>query len=151
MGNIAAHAHARLRDGSCEVLTAAMRVKVNRTGMYAYPDVVAFCGAPELEDPCEDTLLNPGVIFEVYSDETEAFDRGEKFIQYRRSDTLREYVLVAQDEVRVERYVRDGDCWLFSELTAPGDVLKIETLGCEIALGEIYHRVEFPPPAPVRG
>jgi Uma2 family endonuclease len=151
MGNIAAHAHARLRDESCSVLTAAMRVKVSRTGMYAYPDVVAFCGPPELEDPFEDTLLNPEVIVEVYSDETEAFDRGEKFIQYLRSDTLREYILVAQDEVRVERYLRDGDGWLFSEITDPAGMLRIETLGCEIALGEIYARVEFPASAPVRG
>ena len=81
MGNVAAHVHARLRDGSCTVLAAVMRVKVSRTGMYAYPDVVAFCGPPELEDSFEDTLLNPGVIFEVYSDETEAFDRGDKFAQ----------------------------------------------------------------------
>ena len=45
--------------------------------------------------------------------------------------------------MRVERYVRDGDRWLFSEIGEPGGVLRIETLGCEIALDEIYARVEF--------
>jgi len=151
VGNIAAHAHARLRDGSCEVLTVAMRVKVRRTGMYAYPDVVAFCGAPELEDPFEDTLLNPAVIVEVYSDETEAFDRGEKFIQYRRIDTLREYILIAQDGRLIEQYVRRGNDWVLHEISEPGGVLPIEALGCEIPLDEIYDRVEFPAPGPVRG
>lgn len=59
-----------------------------------------------------DTLLNPSLIVEVLSESTEAYDRGEKFAHYRRLETLREYVLVAQDKIRIEHYPRQGEQWV---------------------------------------
>ena len=152
-GAIGAKLIAWLRDQYVvfSVFTSLMRVKGNRAGMYAYPDVVVIHGAPQLEDDYKDTLVNPTVIFEVYSDETEAFDRGEKFAQYRRSETLREYILVSQHEVRVELYRREGDRWRFSEITDREGVLDVETLGCEIPLAEIYGDVDLPPSRGRRG
>ena len=151
VGNLVFEIGTRLRGGSCTVLASAMRIKVSRTEMYAYPDVVALCEPPELEDAHLDTLLNPAVIFEVYSDETEAFDRGEKFAQYRRSETLREYILVSQHEVRVELYRRESDRWRFSEITDREGVLDIATLGCEVPVAEIYGEVDLPPSRARRG
>ena len=114
--------------------------------MYAYPDVVALCEPPELEDAFEDKLLNPAVIVEVLSDSTEKHDRGEKFAQYRKLESLREYILVAQDKIRVERYVRRGEHWVLSEISDPEGSLHIEALGCEVALRDIYDRVELASP-----
>jgi len=128
------------------VLMSSMRVKVSRTGMYAYPDVVALCEPPELEDAFEDTLLNPAVIVEVLSESTERYDRGEKFAHYRKIDSLREYILVAQDRIRIEQYVRRGEHWVLSEISDPEGSLRIETLGCEVALRDIYDRVELASP-----
>jgi len=51
--------------------------------------------------------------------------------------------MVAQGEMRVEQYVRHGDHWMLSEIGEPDGVLRIETLGCEIPIDEIYARVEF--------
>lgn len=140
----------RVSGGPCEVFSNDLRVKVSQTGMYTYPDVVALCDTPRLEDAHLDTLLNPAVIIEVLSASTEAYDRGEKFAHYRRIETLREYMLIAQDQVRVERYIRDGEDWRLTEISDPAGVLPIEALGCEIPLAEIYGRVEFPPARPVR-
>jgi Uma2 family endonuclease len=144
--NLSAEIRARLRGGPCSVLVNDMRVKVGPTGMYTYPDVVALCDPPELEDAHGDTLLNPAVIIEVLSDSTEKYDRGEKFAHYRKLETLREYILVAQDKIRIEQYVRHGEHWMLGEISDPADTLRIETLGCEIALRDIYDRVELASP-----
>lgn len=142
-GNVFARLHARLRGRPCEVYMSDMRVKVSPTGAYHYPDVVAVCGAPRFEDSHVDTLLNPTVIVEVLSPSTEAYDRGEKFAHYRRLETLAEYVLVAQDKLRVEHYQRDGERWVLTEISGLEGVLSLPTVGCEIPLREIYERVEF--------
>src|SRR6476646_9554528 len=96
----------------CRVFSSDMRVKVATTGLYAYPDVVALCGDLQFDDDKRDTLTNPTVLIEVLSTSTEGYDRGEKFVHYRRLASLQEYVLVAQDKVRVERYTRQNDWWV---------------------------------------
>lgn len=141
--NISAQLHTRFRGRPCEVYPSEMRVKVSPTGMYTYPDVVAVCGEPLFEDSDLDTLLNPTVIVEVLSPSTEAYDRGEKFAHYRRLETLSEYVLVAQDKLRVEHYSRDGERWVLTEISDPEGALSLPAVGCEIPLREIYERVEF--------
>jgi Uma2 family endonuclease len=120
-----------------------MRVKVAPTGMYTYPDLVALCGEPRFEDGHVDTLLNPSVIIEVLSPSTEAYDRGEKFAHYRRLETLREYVLVAQDKVRVEHYRREGEQWVLSEISDPRGTLHLPSVDCHVEVGAIYEKLDF--------
>lgn len=107
-GNVSSELRPRLRERPCEAYVSDMRVRVGQTGMYIYPDIMALCEEPRFEDADVDTLLNPAVIVEVLSQSTEAYDRGEKFAHYRKLEYLREYVLVAQDKVRVEHYARRG-------------------------------------------
>ncbi|MGI9183164.1 MAG: Uma2 family endonuclease [Longimicrobiaceae bacterium] len=142
-GNVFGELRTRLRGRACEVYMGDMRVRVSPTGLYTYPDVVALCGEPRFEDSHVDTLLNPTVIVEVLSPSTEAYDRGEKFAHYRRLETLSEYVLVAQDKMRVEHYRRDGEHWVLTEISDPEGVLSLLAVGCEIPLPEICERVEF--------
>jgi Uma2 family endonuclease len=135
-----------MRGRDCRVYMADMRVNISSSGRYTYPDVVTVCGEQRFEDSEVDTLLNPNVIVEVLSDSTETYDRGEKFDHYRTIASLREYVLVAQNSMRVDHYtLRDGQ-WVFSALTAAEDRLSLASVGCEISLAEIYEDVEFPPP-----
>ena len=107
-GNVVSTLHGQLRGKPCRVSASDLRVKVDRTGLYTYPDVVVVCGAPQLEQP-GDSLLNPSVIVEVISESTEAYDRGKKFEQYRSLDSLTDYILIAQDTVRAEHYSRQPD------------------------------------------
>ncbi|MFN8472634.1 MAG: Uma2 family endonuclease [Anaerolineae bacterium] len=141
--NIAADINLEFRGRGCRAYASDMRVKVGPTGMYTYPDVVAFCGEPHLEDRHRDTLVNPAVIVEVLSPSTEAYDRGEKFAHYRRLDSLMEYILVAQDKVRVEHYVRQDDGWLLSEISDLDGVLRLASIDCSVPLRDIYDKVEF--------
>jgi Uma2 family endonuclease len=121
-------------------------VKVSETGLYTYPDVVVVCDEPRYEEPQLDTLLNPTLIVEVLSPSTEAYDRGEKFAQYRRLDSLQEYVLIAQDRRRIERFVRQGESedWLLTEVSDPTERIALASIGCELALAEVYDKVSLP-------
>ena len=123
-----------------------MRVCIEATGLYTYPDVSVVCGEPRFQDREVDTLLNPTVIVEVLSPTTEAYDRGDKFRHYRRIDSLREFVLISQDRMMVERYTRQGKDWVLSDMTDPDQVLKLESIGCQIPLDRIYAKIKFPEP-----
>jgi Uma2 family endonuclease len=131
-------------DGPCESYVGDMRVRVSNTGLYTYPNIVVACPPFDFEDAEVDTLLNPVVIVEVLSPSTEAYDRGEKFRRYRRLESLREYVLVSQDAPRIERYVRQGDFWILSEVSDIGAVLAFEAIDCTVKLADIYDKVQLP-------
>src|SRR5437868_4928738 len=79
----------KLEGGQC--VTSDLRLRVSMEGLYTYPDVTVVCGPPKFADDQIDTLLNPSLIVEVLSKSTEAHDRGFKFAQYRRLQTLQEY------------------------------------------------------------
>jgi Uma2 family endonuclease len=143
-GNTAAELWSQLRGRHCEVYVNDMRVKVERTGMYTYPDVIGLCEEPRFEDENVDTLLNPTVIIEVLSPSTERYDRGEKFAHYRRLESLREYILIAQDIRRIDHYRRDGDTWVLTEVSEPDSALVISSISCTLRLSDIYDRVDFP-------
>src|SRR4029077_18749426 len=87
--------------------------------------LIVVCGEPRFADEKSDTLLNPTVIVEVLSPTTESYDRGKKFAHYRRLESLKEYVLVAQDEVFVERYYRQGENWQLSDWTSRDETLSL--------------------------
>jgi len=101
------------------------------------------CGDIRFEDEHTDTLLNPTVIGEVLSPSTEAYDRGEKFAHYRRLESLQEYVLVSQDKVRIELYVRQGAQWLLSEASALDETVRLESIDCSLVLRDVYDKVQF--------
>lgn len=128
----------RLRGTGNEVHSMDMRICVEPDGLYTYPDVSIICGEPRLLDSQQDTLLNPGVLFEILSPSTEDYVRGRKFERYRRIASLREYVLVGQDRISVERFARKGRRWVRTVLERAEDVLVLEAVGCEIPLGAIY-------------
>ena len=99
-------------------------------------------GEPRLADQHRDTLLNPTVLIEVLSEATERYDRGRKAEHYRRLESLREYLLVAQHEPRVEHYRRAGEReWMQSEGIGPGKAVELASVGCTLALSEVYDGV----------
>ena len=141
--NISGELYVQLKDTACTVHTNDMRVRTSPETSYFYPDVVVVCDKPRFEDNAFDTLLNPIVLVEVLSPSTEAYDRGEKFKHYQRLTSLQEYVLVSQDEVRVERYRRHGTEWQPTEFRSVEDVLSLTSIDCKLSLDDIYRRVEF--------
>jgi Uma2 family endonuclease len=146
-GNILRLLGNQFQGRPCRVFMSDLRVQVAATGMYIYPDVIAVCGPLEFAGGQRDTLFNPTVIVEILSPSTELYDRGAKFDHYARLPSLTEYVLVAQDQMRVEHFTRQGDGWLLTEVDAPDDILRLPVLDAALPLVAIYEHVEFPAPA----
>jgi len=142
MGNTFVSLHNQLRRRPCRVYPSDMRVRVTAIGFYTYPDISVVCGRPEFADDTRDTLLNPTVIVEVLSPSTANYDRGEKFERYRQLPSLSEYLLVSQTRPLVEHYVRQPDGkWLLTEYRELSDVVELPSIGCRLALSEIYEQV----------
>ena len=141
--NITTALNNQLLESDCIVVASDMRVRTNPNISYFYPDVLVVCGAPRFEDNAFDTLLNPIVLVEVLSPSTETYDRGEKFKHYQQLTSLQEYMLVSQDEVHVELYHRQETQWKPTEFRSFENVLSLASIDCELALSDIYRRVEF--------
>ena len=118
-----------------------MRVKATEANSYHYPDIAVVCGTPQFEDSHVDTLLNPTLLIEVLSPSTEAYDRGGKFAHYRKISTLREYLLVTQDQPSIERYLRQGDVWILTEAVGLDATMPLESIDCVLSLREVYDKV----------
>jgi Uma2 family endonuclease len=142
--NLASEIHSQFKGRPCEVHASEMRVRVAANGTYVYPDIVALCGEAELLDETFDTLTNPQLVVEVLSPSTENYDRIEKFERVRQLETLVEYVFIAQNRVRVERYSRQGDDWILTTWEDLEDTLELNSVGCRVSLGDIYTRVRLP-------
>ena len=92
-----------LEGSGCVVFESNMKVKVEESGLYPYPDVTVACEQQRFVDDETDVLLNPTLIVEVLSESTEKYDRGrKKFQHYQRIVSLKEYILVSQNTPRVE-------------------------------------------------
>ena len=142
-GNMYRKISDQLENRPCEAFISDLRLRVSPTGLYTYPDVMVVCGEAEYLDDEVDTLLNPTMVVEVLSPTTESYDRGAKFAHYRQLASLKEYVLVAQNRMLVERFTRQGDIWLPLVQTDPDDTLRLASIDCSVALREIYARVSF--------
>ncbi len=143
--NLVAELRQQLKGRPCEVYPTDMRVWIPAAAKYTYPDVTVVCGEPRFEDDEFDTLLNPTLIVEVLSPGTESYDRGKKFEHYRSIESLEEYLLVAQDERRVEQFLRQADGrWLFADTAGSEGVVATPSIQCRLALAEIYDKVLLP-------
>jgi Uma2 family endonuclease len=144
IGNLAGELRQAVKKRRCFVYPTELRLRVTPLGLYTYPDIMVVCGDPLFCDDQKDTVTNPVLIVEVLSKSTEGHDRGFKFSQYRKVESLQEYILVSQHEPRIERYLRQpGDQWLLTESSGLDRSLQIESLACTIPLAEIYDKVEF--------
>ena len=131
----------QLMESECEVFAGDMRVRTDPTLSYFYPDVIVVCGEPRFEDETFDTLLNPILVIEILSPSTAAYDRGEKFEHYKQMASLQEYILVSQDNVRVEHYRRQGSQWISNTFEHLEDMLPLASIECRLPLRSIYRRV----------
>ena len=152
VANAVASLHQQFRQRPCKAYSNDMRVRVTPTGLYAYPDVVIVRGEPRFLDNTFDTLLNPNVIVEVLSESTENYDRSRKFELYRSLESLAEYVLISSLRVSVERYTRQPDSsWNYIAKASLEDSLDLPSVGCHLALADLYEKVDFSPPEPAAG
>ena len=141
--NIGVSLGSQLKGKPCQVYNADLRIGVQASGLYTYPDLSVVCGKSELDPVVPNTVVNPVVVVEVLSPSTEAYDRGQKFENYRRIPTLKEYVLASQRERLVEVFRRgEKDEWLRTE-TRGGRSARLESIGCTLDVDEIYAGIQL--------
>jgi Uma2 family endonuclease len=144
--NFVGEARNGLKDSPCAVFNSDLRVQVQSTGIYTYPDATIVCGELEFDDDHRDTLLNPTVIVEVLSDSTEKYDRGKKSNHYRQITSLKELILIAQNRPHVERFTQQPNSdWLFHEQKEMTADFELKSLGISVAMSELYRGVKFEP------
>jgi Uma2 family endonuclease len=139
--NITTSLSVQLRSGPCKVYSSDLKIGTPKLQRFFYPDASVVCGETEVADDHKDVILNPILIVEVSSESTAAYDRGTKFLSYQQIDSLREYLLVSQDEILVEGYSRQGnDTWLYTKVAGLDRSLMLPAVNCELALKDIYDK-----------
>ncbi|WP_019499326.1 Uma2 family endonuclease [Pseudanabaena sp. PCC 6802] len=130
-----------LRGKRCQVFNSDAKVEVFNLDLFLYPDLSVTCDDRDRSNT--KFLSYPCLIVEVLSSSTEAYDRGNKFALYRRSASLKEYVLVSSEAIAVDIYrPNDRGKW---ELTAyePGDVIELESINLKFAIEELFEDITF--------
>ena len=134
----------QLKQRPCRVYPSDLRVQVQATGLFTYPDLSVVCDEPQFEYDQGDVLINPDVIVEVLSESTEAYDRGKKFEHYRQIPSLKQYVLIAQDRRSVEVFTRTGvDEWTLRAEQEPSASVALDSIECSLPLAEVYDKVDL--------
>lgn len=142
-GNVFASLHQQLRQRDCRVYQSDLRVYVSENEQF-FPDVMVLCGEPEFVPEREDKIVNPSVIIEILSPSTANFDRGSKFVSYRKLISLQHYVLVSQDMMMVEHYSRQADgTWVLSILEDENSQLALNAIDCQLDMADVYEKLDF--------
>ena len=142
VSNTAVALGSRIHGNKVEVYISNMRVKL-KNSYICYPDVVVVNGEPSFADQNADLLLNPTVIVEIFSNQTNSSDKTNKLESYLAMDSIKEFVLLKEEEMRVEHYARqNAKQWIYRIYNERDDVISLESINCKVSLAEIYAQVK---------
>lgn len=131
-----------LRGSQCRVYIADMKVRLESLNRFYYPDVMVTCDERDRETPTYKQF--PTFIVEVLSDSTEAFDRGDKFVDYQTLESLQEYVLINTKRRRIDCFRRnDAGLWLLQYYTPEQQTFRLESINFDGAIAQLYEDVTF--------
>mgnify|MGYP001570243565 CR=1 FL=1 len=142
-GNVIQALNNLFESKPCRVFNSDVRLLVQPSGLYTYPDIMVICGKIQFVERRKDTVTNPLVIVEVLSESTRDYDRGAKFNFYKQIPSLQEYVMIESESARVECYRRAGDKWTIETYDNLNNVARFESLACEIPVKRIYNKVSW--------
>jgi len=130
----------REKRKKCIVYNSDLKIRIESKNRGVYPDVSVVCDKPEYFNGREDIYTNPLLIVEVLSKSTRNYDKGDKFTYYRTLPSLKEYVLVYQDEPRIESWYKvEEDVWKITNVRGLDKILPLYSIDCEILLADIYY------------
>ncbi|MEE3719220.1 Uma2 family endonuclease [Tumidithrix elongata RA019] len=144
--NLATSLDSYLQNKGCEFYASDVKVQLSKASAYHYPDLVVTCDPRDIE--AEDRGNNlfvqyPCLIVEVLSPSTEAYDRGGKFMQYRKLETLQEYVLIQSEQIGVECFRKNSQgLWVLYPYEK-GETLTLESIGFSLPVEALYRQVRF--------
>lgn len=135
----------RLGDSDCEAVVADQKVRAEEDDLDAYPDVVVYCDDAAFDAQHPHTLLEPLILIEVLSPSTGRYDRHAKRDAYLKIPSLRDYLVVSQERVRIEHDFRpEGGAWQRREYHQRADSVRLDSLQIEFPVAEIYRRLDLP-------
>ncbi|WP_448597371.1 Uma2 family endonuclease [Thermoleptolyngbya sp.] len=140
--NLATLLRGHVRGTGCRVYISDMKAHIEARNCYYYPDVMVTCDPRDQQN--EMFKQFPKLIVEVLSDSTEAFDRGDKFADYQRLESLEEYVLINTRHQRVECFRRNEDgLWVLQYYTPDTETFHLVSLGFTDTIAALYEDVEI--------
>jgi Uma2 family endonuclease len=143
VANVVSELVQQLKGRPCRALPSDIKVRMPDSRKFFYPDVSVVCGEPQFHDERADVILNPTLIVEVLSESTAAFDRGEKFQAYQQMGTLQEYLLISQDKILVEQYVRQArEKWTYIAMVGFDSALTLPSIECTLSLKAVYDKTD---------
>jgi Uma2 family endonuclease len=132
----------RMHGHKTEIYISNMRVKL-KNSFVCYPDVVVVNGEPAFADHNSDMLLNPTVVIEIFSNQTNSSDKTNKLESYLAMDSIKEFVLLKEEEMRVEHYARqNAKQWIYRIYNERDDVITFDSINCKVSVSEIYAQVK---------
>jgi Uma2 family endonuclease len=141
----------QLRGHGHRTYSSDQRTHIDATGLFTYPDILIVCGRAEYDPADRNSIINPRVLVEILSPSTAGYDRGTKFRHYQRLTSVQEVVFVAQDQVHVERFVRQPDgSWNLTTFDDPAGAVALTSVPAVVPLAAVYRDVELPERPPLR-
>lgn len=141
--NAATSLKAALSGEPCRAFVSGMKLRIERADAVLYPDGFVTCDARDRQPEASLAKQHPALIIEVLSDSTAAFDRGRKFELYQQIDTLQEYLLIEQDRQHADLFRKNSEGLWVLHPAGEGDVVRLESVGVELALDGLYEDVEL--------
>jgi Uma2 family endonuclease len=139
--NLGALLRPHIREKGCRVLGSDARIGIGKQKQFFYPDLSVTCD--DRDRNAINAIYYPKLIIEVLSPSTEAYNRGGKFAQYRKIESLQEYILVGSENMLVESFrLNDRGLWEL-QVFENCDRIKFSSIDFECAIASIYEDVNF--------
>ena len=134
----------------CGVHTSDLKLLINNNGRYVYPDAAVICGKPEFDARVPTAARTPVLVVEVLSPTSVGYDTGEKFAYYAALPSLRDYMLITQDEpwVEIRSRTEAGGAWTFAFAKTLDERIALPSLAVELPMAEVYRGVDFESESP---
>lgn len=143
VSNLAIALGSRMGGNKAEIYLGSMRVKL-KNGQQCYPDVVIVNGEPAFADQNYDLLLNPTIVFEIVSAPGDSSEKTQKLEKFLAMDSIKECVLIKQDEMRIEHYSKqNAKQWIYRIYNERDDVMSLESINTKISLSEVYAQIKM--------
>ncbi len=134
----------KLKGRPCRTYGSDFRVNIPNISLFTYPDVSIYCNEPQTIDSEKDSATNPTVIIEILSKSTRNYDLGGNFLLYKQIETLKEYILIDSESIKVIKYSKNDDnSWLMTEMNSFNENLKLNSVQVELQLIDVYDNVKF--------
>lgn len=144
-GNLLTALRVHLRGTPCRVLGTDMKLRIEAADCYYYPDLMVTCSPSLPGNQLEKS--DARLVVEVLSPSTAAYDRGDKFANYRQLPSLQEYLLVDVDAMRCDLFRKGADGLWVLHPTGPDETVQLASVDLRITAVELWADLE-PPAAP---